>query len=162
MTTNRNNKGFTLIELITIILLVGVLSVVATAKWPGAMKEEAAGKEFKRALRYAQHQAMTREYISGNPWGLVVNASGDRYTIQLQDGSANVVDFNNRALLDDTTISIDPAATTLWFNGLGEPITSAGAVLTLPVSGITFTIAATKKLTVCLQTGYVMEGATCP
>ena len=158
---NNRNQGFTLIELISIILLVGVISVVATAKWPGDMKEEAAAKEFKRAIRYAQHQAMTREYITAtsNPWGLVVNAGGTRYSIQRVDGLEIVPDFNDRPLLDDGGITISPAGSSIWFNGLGEPTTSAG----LPLNTNTnFTIAGTENLFVCQQTGYVTEGGLCP
>jgi type II secretory pathway pseudopilin PulG len=156
---NNRNHGFTLIELISIILLVGIISVVATAKWPGDMKEEAAAKEFKRALRYAQHQAMTREYISGNAWGLTIT-SGKQYSIQRQDGSETVADFTNRNLLDDaiTTIS-DPGD--LWFNGLGEPIDGAGN----PLPAVHYVIAGTQNITVCPQTGYVMMddgGTICP
>ncbi len=154
-------QGFTLIELISIILLIGVISVVATAKWPGNMKEEAAVKEFKRAIRYAQHQAMTRQYIttSNDAWGMAIN--GNAYSIKRQVSAENVPDFTNRNLLDDASITIsDPGD--LWFNGLGEPIDATGVPLTAPATGITYTIAGTKQLTVCLQTGYVVEGATCP
>ena len=160
MSGNRPNQGFTLIELIAIILLIGVISVVATAKWPGDMKEEAAVKEFKRAIRYAQHQAMTREYVASNAWGLAVTA-GNQYTIQRQDGSETVTDFTNRSLLDDNTLLIiDPttAGDGLWFNGLGEPIDSSGTA----IGPLIYTVAGTENLTVCPQTGYVMGGATCP
>ncbi len=155
----RRSRGFTLIELITIILLIGVIAVVATAKWPGDMQGEAAGREFKRALRYAQHQAMTRAYIVGNPWGLVVNAGGNRYSIQRFDGSEVVDDFNNRPLLDDGAITIATADSSIWFNGLGEPITPGGTPLILNTN---FTIAGTEDLFVCQQTGYVTEGGACP
>lgn len=149
-------QGFTLIELITIILLLGVISVVATAKWPGDMKEDAAVKEFKRAIRYAQHQAMTREFVGGNAWGLTVTAN--QYTIQRQDGTETVADFTNRFLLDNAGITIsDPGD--LWFNGLGEPIDENGAPLAAAMS---YTIADSEHLTVCPETGYVVEGATCP
>ncbi|MDR9502280.1 MAG: hypothetical protein RI601_10850 [Desulfurivibrionaceae bacterium] len=153
-------QGFTLIELISIILLIGVISVVATTKWPGDMKEEAAAKEFKRAIRYAQHQAMTREYIttSNDAWGLEIN--GNAYSIKRQVSAENVPDFTNRFLLDNSsiTITISPEITGLWFNGLGEPIDKDGAPL---AAAIIYTIAGSEHLTVCPQTGYVREGATC-
>lgn len=156
---NIRNHGFTLIELISIILLVGIISVVATAKWPGDMKEEAAAKEFKRAIRYAQHQAMTRQYISGNGWGLAITG-GNQYSIQRQDGSETIADFTSRFLVDDNTITINDATggDGLWFNGLGEPIDSGGAA----IGPLTYTVAATENLTVCPQTGYVVEGNACP
>jgi type II secretory pathway pseudopilin PulG len=162
MTGGKNrNQGFTLIELISIILLVGIISVVATAKWPGDMKEEAAAKEFKRALRYAQHQAMTREYDPANNllWGLTVTSP--RYSILRLDGTI-LPDFTNRFLLEDNTINLTvtaPATNDLWFNGLGEPVDATGAALTTEVS---YVIADTENLTVCQETGYVVEGTSCP
>jgi type II secretory pathway pseudopilin PulG len=163
---NNRNQGFTLIELISIILLVGIISVVATAKWPGDMKEEAAAKEFKRALRYAQHQAMTREFLDPtlNPdtaWGIRI--VGNQYFIQRHDSSDNASnDFLNRNLLGDTAIILVGPGGDLWFNGLGEPINpTTGQPLTI-ADARTFTINGTPAVTVCPETGYVMEGATCP
>ncbi|MBU0681189.1 MAG: hypothetical protein KKD73_07190 [Proteobacteria bacterium] len=158
---SMRNQGFTLIELISIILLVGVISVVATAKWPGGMKEVAAAKEFKRALRYAQHQAMTRQYVVANAWGLQL-LGATQYSIIRQDGLASVPDFTNRSLLNDNTITItvNPlAVTTLWFNGLGEPIDAVGTPLAAETH---YTVAGSEDLTVCPQTGYVVEGNACP
>ncbi len=158
----RRNLGFTLIELITIILLLGILAMVATAKWPGNMKDEAAVKEFKRAIRYAQHQAMTREYItsSNDAWGLVVKADYS-YSIQRRVTTTdNVPEFTNRFLLDDSSITISPAPVDLWFNGLGEPIDTSG----IPLAGaVNYLLAGAENLSVCPQTGYVMDGgAACP
>ena len=156
---SSHNQGFTLIELIMVILLLGIVSVVATVKWPGDMKESAAVKEFKRIIRYAQHHAMTREYLSGDAWGLTVSAN--KYTIENQDGNPPPIqDFDDRYLLGDSAITItDPTGGDgLWFNGLGEPIDSSGAQL----GSLTYTIAGTENLTVCPQTGYVVEGMTCP
>ncbi len=157
----RHNQGFTLIELITIILLLGVISVVATAKWPGDMKEEAAAKEFKRAIRYAQHQAMTRQYTPGanDAWGLRINAD-QSYSILRQTTPVTMPEFTNRHLLDDSNISLSKSSPgDLWFNGLGEPIDAGGT----PLNGETrYTVAGSEDLTVCPQTGYVWEGSACP
>lgn len=155
--TAHGGQGFTLIELITIILLMGIVAVVATAKWPGDMKDEAATMELKRVLRYAQHQAMTRAFTSGNAWGLTIAAN--QYTIQRQDGET-VADFSGRFLLEDSAITLpDPTmGDGLWFNGLGEPISSSGA----PIGPVTYTVAGSIDLTVCPQTGYVVEGSSCP
>ncbi|MEN8256683.1 MAG: hypothetical protein ABFS09_02360 [Thermodesulfobacteriota bacterium] len=159
ISTQHHCPGFTLIELITIILLIGVISVVATARWPGDMREDAAVKEFKRALRYAQHHAMTRQYVPGNAWGLMVDAATNRYTIRNQTGTI-VTDFANRNLIEDTTITLSNPGD-LWFNGLGEPIDGGGSPLATMQYDIAGSVALT-SLFVCPQTGYVVENAGCP
>jgi type II secretory pathway pseudopilin PulG len=124
------------------------------------MKEAAAVKEFKRAIRYAQHQAMTRAYVSGDAWGLMINVDNS-YSIRRQLTLTDTVPaFTNRFLLDDNTITINDitAGDGLWFNGLGEPISSAGAA----IGPLSYIVADSENLTVCPQTGYVAEGASCP
>ncbi len=149
--------GFTLIELVLILLLIAILSVAVVEKWPTGMSTEAAALEFKRAVRYAQHMAMTRAFVAGNAWGLVV--SGSQYTIRHQDGSGKIPDFSDRFLLGDATMTIAGGpATGLWFNGLGEPVDETGA----PLGGVTYVIAGAESMTVCPQTGYLVRGATCP
>jgi len=149
--------GFTLIELVLIILLLSILSVTVVEKWPVGMNTEAAALEFKRAVRYAQHMSMTREFIAGNPWGLVVASS--QYSIQHRDGSGKVPDFSDRFLLGDAamTIASGPAAG-LWFNGLGEPVDETGA----PLGAVTYVVAGVESMTICPQTGYLVRGASCP
>lgn len=150
-------SGFTLIELIMTILLLSILSVAVVVKWPTGMDTEAAALEFKRAVRNAQHMAMTREFIAGNAWGLYVAAS--QYTVQRQDGSEKVPDFSDRFLLENSSMTITGGpATGLWFNGLGEPIDNTGA----PLGIVTYLIAGTENMTICPQTGYIIRGATCP
>jgi type II secretory pathway pseudopilin PulG len=155
-------SGFTLIELIMIILILSILSVAVVTKWPTGMDTEAAAREFKRAVRYAQHMAMTREFTTAaSAWGITV--AGNRYTIQRQTGKCapptdesekNDPDkcaeeaFRNRALNDNGSISLSDGS--IWFNGLGEP-----------VGVLTYTIATTECTTISPQTGYII-GATCP
>ena len=156
-------SGFTLIELVMIILLLSILSVAVVEKWPTGMDTEAAALEFKRAVRYAQHMAMTREFIAGNAWGLFVDTATSKYTVQRRDGSEKVSDFSARSLLDKSAMTITggPAlpATGLWFNGLGEPVSDNTAT---PLGAVTYIVAGTENMTVCPQTGYIIRGATCP
>lgn len=160
------SQGFTLIELVMIILLLSILSIVAYVKWPTGMDESAAKLEFKQAVRYAQHMAMTREWTTAaQAWGITI--SGNKYYVGRIDancltscsnsGCAEVA-YCDRALLGDDSISLLPS-TTIPFNGLGEPVDSSGNVLG---SNTTFTIAGDTQITVCQQTGYVLDGGGCP
>ncbi len=45
-------KGFTLIELISIILLLCILAVTAVAKWPKGFDQDAARMEMTMAIRH--------------------------------------------------------------------------------------------------------------
>ncbi len=154
-----HNHGFTLIELIMVILLLGILSVSVAVKWPADMKETAAIKEFKRAVRYAQHKAMTREFTGMNTaWGILV--SGNTYTIQRRGTDCSTCSaagcaedsYCNRSLLDNPSITVSDGQ--VWFNGLGEPFDNTPAAL----AGITsFTITESTGATVQIypETGYV-------
>ncbi|MFA6900530.1 MAG: type II secretion system protein [Desulfurivibrionaceae bacterium] len=162
----KQQRGFTLIELIMIIVILGILSVTAYVKWPVGMEEEAAVKEFRRAVRYAQHKAMTRQYDESTPgtaWGIVANAN--RYTIQRQNADClpptateaaapdrcAEEEYRGRALNNDNTITLSNNA--VYFNALGEPINTGTGI---PLAAATiFTINGTRTVTIAQQTGYV-------
>ncbi|HSR35965.1 MAG TPA: type II secretion system protein [Desulfurivibrionaceae bacterium] len=150
-----SQQGFTLTELVLIIVILGILSVVVVEKWPTGMREEAAAKEFKRIFRLAQHKAMTRPFSgAATAWGIVTN--GNRYTIQQGAGGPADPAYQNRCLLDDCDMTL--AGPSVWFNGLGEPIDTAGT----PLSSGTYLIGGTNRLTFCPETGYLNEGNSCP
>lgn len=144
-------KGFTLIELIMVMVIISILAVTVAVKWPSGMKEDAARLDFKRAVRYAQHYAMTRQFTTAAAaWGISI--SNNRYTIRRADNSETAdPDFTNHALPDNTTITFPLNQGDVWFNGLGEPIDTTGALL----GDRTFTIGAGSQITVRAGTGYV-------
>lgn len=161
----KSAAGFTLVELVMIILLLSILSIAVYTKWPSGMDEEAAKLEFKQAIRYAQHMAMTRAWTNaGEAWGIKV--SGNKYYVGRYDANCDSSCSSNRCaeaaycdrnLLGSGSISLTPGADIL-FNGLGEPIDSSDNFL----GNVTFTIGGSQQVTVCQQTGYVIEGGNCP
>ena len=152
---NFTMKGFTLIELIMVILILGILAVSAVVKWPTGMDDTAAVGEFKRAVRYSQHMAMTRAFNGiGTTWGIKI--SNNRYTVQQRGTDCSTcatsgcaVDFCQRYLLDDSSKTL--SAGEIWFNGLGEPFDAGLAAMPDTV----FTIAGSSTVTVYGETGYV-------
>ena len=154
----KSESGFTLVELILIIILLGILSVTAYVKWPSGLDNQAALMEMKRAIRHTQHIAMTRAYDVGNIWRLQID--NNEYTITNGNSDSVPAEFDGRNLLDSDTTTINSGASLdLYFNGLGEPIESDGDSFT----GIqTITINSNHPLTICPQTGFVKEGLSCP
>ncbi|MBU0675378.1 MAG: type II secretion system GspH family protein [Proteobacteria bacterium] len=141
-------SGFTLIELVIVIVLLGSLAVTVAVKWPSGMEEQAATSDVIRAIRFAQHQGMTRQYTaSGSAWGFAADGVLHRYTVKRADDSEFAdPDYVNHSLPGKTSLS----AGTIWFNGLGEPIDTSGT----PLGMTTFTVGGT-TITIHPETGYV-------
>jgi len=82
----RSARGFTLIEAVAVLILIGILAAVAIARVSdNDADERAAADKLKVHLRYAQSLAMNLD----KPWG--VEASGGSYFLFF-DG-----DVNNKA-----------------------------------------------------------------
>jgi len=137
--------GFTLIELVMIIVILGILSAVVYERWPVGMEEAAAAKEFKRAVRYAQHKATNSSYtvkrIGGGP---PAEPKAEQTYV-------------NRCLNSENPppCAILLSGGPIYFNGLGEPLDASGNPITVPTL---FTIGAgqnIQKVTVSQETGYV-------
>lgn len=111
------SSGFTAIEIIAVLVIVGILSAVAVSRLTGHSDAEdlAAANTLKVHLRYAQLRAMG-DIV---PWGIRFN--GDSYTL-LKGGEATPVNLpgenNTEKALENLTESPDE----IWFEAaLGRP-----------------------------------------
>jgi MSHA pilin protein MshC len=174
-----NRKGFTLIELVTVIVLIGIMAMFVaprmmdvTGTKAGVFKEK-----LKADIRYAQNMAMmrnsrTRVYFNGaGPAPVTAPAQG--YTVGIDSsGTGNCSAF---LLVHDPTgsgdllvtlnsgdysgITVAPLIPCLEYDSLGRPYTCGGgacsvaplaAAMTADVNGD-----ATMRVSVTEQTGVV-------
>ena len=129
-------KGFTMLELVAVIVLVAILAVGATALWQGGLDEEAAASEFRHALRYAQHLAMTREYDHSHPWGVAIG--GATYSVRRKGGiyaqdPASSGLYKDRQLPGGQVVSCPSPS--IWFDRFGAPI-GITSVITCTVGSV--------------------------
>lgn len=82
----RGNKGFTLIELVMIIVILGILAVVAIPRYIDMQQEarQAAAEGYIGALNSALTAHVADHYLRGTKW--VDN--GDKLMDLLEEGSA--------------------------------------------------------------------------
>lgn len=126
----RMVRGFTLIELIIVIVLLGVVSIyVAPRITTSGFKELAEVTKFRTHLRYAQHNAMTR----GGFWGVEVDSASQSYTLYDNNTAVNFPDEKNSSVKVSKSISYSSVEITdnkIFFDYLGRPVKSDGAILT--------------------------------
>lgn len=146
-----NRKGFTIIELIMVIVLIGIIAVFAATRL-GDVTDTKAGTfvdKLRADIRYAQNLAMTRNqryrvYFNGSGGGapasgysVVNNSTGE--TALDPAGGGNLIVTLNTGNYAGITVST-PAGGFIEFNALGAP--TAAATLTISPSGQQVTIAA--------------------
>lgn len=92
-----NNKGFTLVELIIIVVILGILAAVAIPQYM-KMREDA-GQSTARAILGGLRDAATLVYTSR-----IVNAGTSPIDMAAVLGQANVSGFDLSAVAGDTLI----------------------------------------------------------
>lgn len=151
-------RGFTMLELITVIIIMGVLAVVALPKLQGALsfQDDAWHDSLSAALRYAQKTAVARRRLvcvdvaatsvtlrSASAYG----ASSCDSAIGSPSGGATFASSNDSG----SATSVTPAGT-LYFQPSGR-VTSDGAGLSASTRSISMAGAA--SITIDGETGHV-------
>ena len=156
-----DRKGFTLIELIMVIVLIGILAVFAAPKLGNitSTKAGAFADKLRANVRYAQNLAMSqnkryRVYFNTNPpspaagYAVVYDTSGGGWTsfgfAQDPAGSGNLSVTLNTGDYAGITVST-PAGGYVEFNSLGVP--TAAATITITPGG--------QQVAITAQTGAV-------
>lgn len=154
-TSRRSIAGFTLLELVFTVVILGVLSKVAMMKLvtPATMTLPTQAQSLADLIRRAQSLAVVR----GQRMSVSVATSG-------ANGRVVVACAASAPCSTDTGLTVSQGAVvgntgTLYFNSLGQPVNSAGAAL---ASDTSFTLSyqtgentATYTVTVAAITGRV-------
>lgn len=111
-----NNLGFTLIELIIIIILVGILAIVISPKIEiGSFSEDTDIMQLYSDIRYVQHKSM----VDGGGWSIKLDGMNKKYTIYDNNGNvANIPSIDNPVKLKNKFSS---NINQLYFDYLGRP-----------------------------------------
>lgn len=140
----KNDHGFTLIEIIMVVVIIGILAWIAIAKYPDTgISLETAADMIKsdirsvQALAMAQHASKTLTFNSSTEY--VFPAAGG---VDKTRNFADIFDGN-------ISLSAYPAGNIITFNSLGEPTAAQDDSITITNGS------STKTLTVLRYTGMV-------
>jgi type II secretory pathway pseudopilin PulG len=116
----QKHAGFTLIELVAMLLVMGIIAVVVVSRWTLSDTEQIGQiAVIKSHLRHAQSKAMS----SSSNWYIHFETSPARYTLYKKEGS--VLKYFPGETADNMALEsgISPSGTYVLFDSLGRPYT---------------------------------------
>jgi len=120
-------SGFTLLELVAVLAVLGVLALVAANRFSNTLDARVEADALRMALRYAQSRAMADVYT----WGLSFTSGS--YTLVKPESSTGVLPGQGgavRNMPDGVSLSWNLAAgNTVYFDWRGQPVVSAIATI---------------------------------
>lgn len=148
-------QGFTLVELITVITVIGILAAVSGPKFIGNDVFEVSGAQatLLSALRYAQKTAVaqrTTVYVNMN------TASRSLCLGYTSNCNSAVVDPVTQSAYSKTLssyVAVVASNSHLGFDGLGRPVPNIGS--TYRIKNIADTSQPDRVITIEAETGYV-------
>jgi len=156
---DRYQKGFTLIELICVIILLGILSVGAYLQWPGSsINSGAQAQQVANDMRYTQALSMTK----GKRYSFVITSS-TTYQIQNSSGTAIITAMGGTTTTLNTGLSFGTLSNLpnnlVTFDGNGIPYSTTGtpgtvlsATASIPITGGSIT----QTITITPMTGRIL------
>ncbi len=142
----HSHRGFTLIELVLVLLITAIMATYAVIQFPGgSINLSTQADQIMADIRHTQSLAINR----GQRYR--INFNNDRYWISDADGTTlyNHPASGGTTIFLDTGITLSSPHAFLVFDGLGKPYTNAltpgtalaaDAVITLSATGDTRTI----------------------
>ncbi len=129
----KNQKGSTLIEIISVILVMGIIGVVAAPMFDtSTIDVSVAGDTAQGDIQYVQELAMTRDQnvsIIFNP--------GSSYVVPADPGTESVYPAETREFPNGISIT---TGGTITFNSFGEKVGGTQSIILSASNGDTVTI----------------------
>lgn len=149
------SKGFTLLELIATITIIGIMAVVILPKWQGnsGFEERAFRDRVIASLRYAQKSAIatrrtTCASFSASPAAVAFRISTNNGAVDCSTGSILVGSDGTQLMVTAASgVAFSPLPANITFDAAGRPVAAASIAL----SGMP----ASLNITVEAETGYV-------
>jgi prepilin-type N-terminal cleavage/methylation domain-containing protein len=127
----KNNKGFTLIEIVSVILVLGIISAVAIPMLDqSSINATLVANTVQTDIQYTQELAMTRNQ------NIAISFGAGATSYDLPTDPSGVWTAETRELPQGVTVQ---DAVSISFNKHGE-ISNAGAVVTLIAGSIPITV----------------------
>ena len=148
-TLSRRQYGFTMVELITVIVILGILAAVAAPRFfeVNVFKSRGFSDEVKAVLRFAQKTAIAqRKFVcvalDSNSVTLTIDLTTNPSVTTSTTCPATALQIpgkgTNRVSSNDATFTTSPSMTSFYFNAAGKP--SFTATVTFDVNGNAFKI----------------------
>jgi MSHA pilin protein MshC len=134
LTTHRNQAGFTLIEIVAVIVFIAILAVVALARYPFEDPTLISRtRVLKTHLRYAQMRSIS----SDSQWGIKYQVNGDQrayWLFKQPETNTRLAlpgESDDHVRLDRMGIVISQGSFEVEFDGWGRPTSTLNGTGTL-------------------------------
>jgi MSHA pilin protein MshC len=149
-----NHSGFTIIELLTVVALLGILAGIAIVSMgnPQGFQSQAEAEALKANLRFTQSKAMGD--LPGNVWSLSI-ASGNYQLLRNEAApvpAVNLPGSNSNTYTFPAGVSIISGTGPVRFNFRGQPVDLLVAPLAADQS---ITVDGAPAITITRNTGFI-------